>query len=82
MPALPYLLLRAPVEERYRVHTLLDLTDRQLGLIHACLLPYQLSDALPLLFFAQVSRDRLLVCQLPDTLRTRTASVHSPAPLL
>ena len=62
VPALPYLLLRAPVEERYRAHSLLDLTDLQLGPIHACLFPHQLSNTLPLFFFAQVSRDRLLFC--------------------
>src|SRR5215211_2395780 len=60
VPALPYLLLRAPVEERYRAHSLLDISDLQLGPIQACLLAHQLSDALLLLFFAQVSRDRLL----------------------
>jgi hypothetical protein len=60
VPALPYVLLRAPVEERYRAHSLLNITDLQLGPIHACLLAHQLSDALALLFFAQVSRDRLL----------------------
>src|SRR5215208_7934580 len=62
VPALAYLLLRAPVEERYRAHSLLDLTDLQLGPIQACLLAHQLSDTLTLLFLAQVSRDRLLVC--------------------
>src|SRR5215208_203284 len=62
VPALPYLLLRAPVEERSRAHRLLDLSDLQLGPIHACCLAHQLSDALPLFFLAQVSRDRLLFC--------------------
>src|SRR5215213_4506339 len=68
-PALAYVLLRAPVEERYRAHSLLDVSDLQSGPVHACLLPHQLSDALPLLFFAQVSRDCLLFCQLPNILR-------------
>src|SRR5215211_6989661 len=62
VPALPYLLLRAPVEERYRAHSLLNLTDLQLGPIHASLLAHQFSDALSLFFLIQVSRDRLLVC--------------------
>ena len=69
MVALPYVLLRAPVEQRYRAHSLLDITDLQLGPIHACLLAHQLSNALALLFFAEVSRDRLLFCQLPNILR-------------
>jgi hypothetical protein len=34
VPALPYVLLRAPVEERYRAHGLLDTADLQLGPIH------------------------------------------------
>jgi hypothetical protein len=55
-----YVLLRAPVEERCRAHSLLDITDLQLGPIQACLLAHQLSDTLVLLLFAQVSRDRLL----------------------
>ena len=50
MPALAHVLLRAPVEERHRAHRLLDITDLQLGPIHARFLPHQLSDALPLLF--------------------------------
>src|SRR5919107_4334915 len=69
VPVLPYLLLRAPVEKRYRAHSLINLTDRQLGPIHACLLAHQLSDALPLFFLAQVSRDRLLLAHLPNMLR-------------
>jgi hypothetical protein len=68
VPALAYLLLRAPVEERHRAHSLLDLTDLQLGPIQACLLAHQLSDTLALLFFAQVSRDRLLVCLATELL--------------
>src|SRR5215203_5173054 len=59
-PALAYVLLRAPVEERYRAHSLLDITDLQSGPVHACVLAHQLSNTLALLFFAQVSRDRLL----------------------
>src|SRR5215210_3431541 len=62
VPALPYLLLRAPVEERYRAHSLLDFTDLQLGPIHAGLLAHQLSNTLALFFLIQVSRDRLLFC--------------------
>src|SRR5215208_4506920 len=80
VPALAYLLLRAPVEERYRAHTLLDLTDLQLGPIHACLLAHQLSDTLPLLFFAQVSRDRLLFVSYRTSYETG-ASVHPPETL-
>src|SRR5215213_8395184 len=68
-PALAYVLLRAPVEQRYRAHSLLDITDFQSGPIHACLLAHQLSDTLALFFIAQVSRDRLLSCQLPSILR-------------
>ena len=59
-PALAYVLLLAPVEQRYRAHSLLYITDLQSGPIKACLLLHQLSDTLALLFFAQVSRDRLL----------------------
>src|SRR5215212_9552821 len=62
VPALAYLLLRAPVEERRRAHSLLDITDRQLGPIQACLLAHQLSYTLALFVFADVSRDRLLFC--------------------
>ncbi len=40
VPALPYVLLRAPVEERYRAHRLLDTNDLQRGPIHTCLLPH------------------------------------------
>ena len=36
------------------------MTDPQLGPIQACLLAHQLSNTLALLFFADVSRDRLL----------------------
>src|SRR5215208_2430366 len=74
VPSLAYLLLRAPVEERYRAHSLLDLTDRQLGPIHACLLAHQLSDALALFFFAQVSHDLLLFVSYRTPYAT-TASV-------
>ena len=56
-PSLAYVLLRAPVEERYRAHSLLDITDLQLRPIHACLLAHQLSNTLPLFFLAQVSRE-------------------------
>src|SRR5215208_1958884 len=84
-PALAYVLLRAPVEESYRAHSLLDVTDLQLGPIHACLLAHQLSDALPLLFFAQVSRDRLLASYFdsyPTSYDTRTeAEVQLPRSL-
>src|SRR5215216_5199821 len=82
VPALPYLLLRAPVEERYRAHRLLDLSDLQLGPIHACCLAHQLSDALPLFFLAQVSRDRLLVClatEHPTPPRAALCALLSPS---
>src|SRR5215204_2142394 len=59
MPALAYLLLGAPVEERYRAHTLLDINYLQGGPIHPSLLAHQLSETLALFFFAQVSRGRL-----------------------
>ena len=59
-PALAYVLLRAPVEERRRAHSLLDIDDLQRRPIHACFLAHQLSDTLALLFFARVIRDRLL----------------------
>jgi hypothetical protein len=57
VPALPYVLLPGPVEERYRAHRLLDTNDLQRGPIHPCLLAHQLSDTLLLVFFAQVSRE-------------------------
>src|SRR5215213_2352678 len=82
VPALPYLLLRAPVEERYRAHSLLDLSDLQLGPIHAGLLVHQLSDALSLFFFAQVSRDRLLFClatEHPTPPRAALCALLSPS---
>src|SRR5918998_1395231 len=78
-PALAYVLLRAPVEERGRAHSLLDLTDLQLRPIQACLLAHQLSYTLALLFFAQVSRDRLL-CVSYRTLYAITASVTLLSP--
>src|SRR5688572_28954084 len=78
-PALAYVLLRAPVEERYRAHTLLDLTDLQLGPIQACLLAHQLSDTLALFFFAQVSRDLLLFVSYRTPCAT-TASVTLLSP--
>src|SRR5215218_2492021 len=81
VPALPYLLLRAPVEERYRAHSLLDITYLQLGPIHTCLLAHQLSDALPLLFFAQVSRDRLLFVSYRSSYATTSGAVRSRAGL-
>jgi hypothetical protein len=95
MPALPYLLLRAPVEERDRAHRLLDLSDLQLGPIHACLLAHQLSYTLALLFLAQVSRNRLLASLVssrtsyattggavrsPERLEHRTGALPFPAP--
>src|SRR5215208_3176698 len=93
VPALPYLLLLAPVVERYRAHSLIDLTDLQLGPIQACLLAHQLSDALALFFFAQVSHDLLLLFVSYRTPYATTASVTllsawgigsglAPAPLL
>src|SRR5215208_3670472 len=79
VPALPYLLLLAPVVERYRAHSLLDITDLQLGPIQARLLAHQLSDALALFFFTQVSRD-LLLCVSYRTLYATTASVTLLSP--
>ena len=75
MVALPYVLLRAPVEERYRAHSLLDITDFQLRPIQSCLLAHQLSDALALIFFAQVSRDRLLFVSYRISYVTSTEAV-------
>jgi hypothetical protein len=75
VPTLAYVILRAPVEERYRAHSLLDITDLQSGPIHACLLAHQLSDALALLFFAEVSRDRLLFVSYLTSYDTRTEAV-------
>src|SRR5215213_3160572 len=77
-PALAYVLLRAPVEERYRAHSLLDITDLQSGPIHACLLLHQLSDTLALLFFAEVSRDRLLFVSRRTSYATRTVALWPP----
>jgi hypothetical protein len=75
VPALPYVLLRALVEERYRAHSLLDFADLQSGPIQACLLAHQLSDELALLFFAQVSRYRLLFVSYRTSYDTRTEAV-------
>ena len=75
MPWLPYVLLRAPVEERYRAHSLLDISDLQLGPIQACLLLHQLSDTLLLLFFAEASRDRLLFVSYRTSYVTSTEAV-------
>src|SRR5215208_4260081 len=74
-PALAYVLLRAPVEERCRAHSLLDITNLQSGPIHACLLAHQLSDTLALFFFAQVSRDRLLFVSYRTSYVTSTEAV-------
>jgi hypothetical protein len=78
VPSLAYVLLRAPVEERYRAHSLLDITDLQSGPIHACLLLHQLSDTLALLFFAEVSRDRLLFVSRRTSYATRTVALWPP----
>src|SRR5215208_4411127 len=79
-PALAYVLLRAPVEERYRAHSLLDITDLQRGPIQTCLLAHQLSYTLALFFFAQVNRDRLLASYFvsyPTSYEIRTEAVHN-----
>jgi hypothetical protein len=77
VPAIAYILLRTLVEERRRAHSLLYITDLQLGPIHACVLAHQLSNTLALLFFAQVSRDRLLFVSYRTSYDTMTEAVRN-----